>query len=167
MNIKELWVGENVKIISSSRIGRFEGIAGDGRARVSSKGKMYLIKDTNLRIYEVPKVDKVKEMMQEMNQRPETTKMLSVDKTIDLHIKTLDPSLVNGLPEHILNHQLSACKSFLSKAITGRLWIVTIIHGKGAGVLRSEVLGLLKDYDEVERIESIKDDGAQRVYFKY
>jgi len=167
MNIKELWVGESVKIISSSRIGRFEGVAGDGRARVSSKGKMYLIKDTNLRIYEVPKVDKVKEMMQEMNQRPETTKMLSVDKTIDLHIKTLDPSLVNGLPEHILNHQLSACKSFLSKAITGRLWIVTIIHGKGVGVLRSEVLGLLKDYDEVERIESIKDDGAQRVYFKY
>jgi len=167
MNIKELWVGESVRMVSSGRIGRYEGISKDGRARVSFNNKVYLVKPANLKIYKEPKVDRVKEIMSEMNQKSNACKIGSTDDKIDLHINVLNPSLVNGQPEHIISHQLASCKSFLEQAISGRVWSATIIHGKGAGVLRMEVLALLKNYNQVDRVESIKDDGAQRVYFKY
>lgn len=167
MDLKELWIGEDVEVLSSGRVGRYEGTSKDGRARISSQGKVYLIKQSNLKIYEEPKVDKVSVMMDEMNRRSNSCKLGSTEDKIDLHIKTLNPSLVHGLPEHILNYQVTSCRSFIKQAIKSRVWAVTIIHGKGAGVLRSEVLGLLKNYNQVDRIEAIKDNGAQRIYFKY
>jgi len=167
MDIKQLWIGENVKILSSSRIGRYEGLAKDGRARVSINGKVYLVKGANLRIYEEPKVDRVRELMAEMSQGSKPKKNVESDDKIDLHIKVLNPTLHNGVPEHILSYQLKSCKSFVESAISRNLWSISIIHGKGAGVLRSEVLNLLENYDQIDRVESIKDNGAQRIYFKY
>jgi len=119
VNIKELWIGEDVEILSSGRIGRFEGVSNDGRARVSSNDKVYLVTASNLKVYEEPKVDKVKELMQEMNQRSDSCKLGSMNDEIDLHIKKLNPSLANGRAEHILNHQLAACRSFVTEAIKG------------------------------------------------
>jgi len=167
MNLKELWIGESLEILSKNLIGRYEGPAADGKAKVSSEGQVYLVEALDLKLYEEPKVDKVKQIMNEMNQRSNACKIGDTDDEIDLHIKVLNPSLINGLPEHILNHQLMSCKSFLDKAINARVWSATIIHGKGEGVLRSEVLNLFKKYVEIDRAEAIKDNGAQRVYFKY
>lgn len=167
MNIKELWVGESVRMVASGRIGIYEGPSKDGRARVSINEKVYLVKPANLEIYTEPKVDRVKEIMVEMNQKSNACKIGSTHDSIDLHIKTLNSSLANGKPEHILTHQLASCKTFIEQALGARVWSVTIIHGKGTGVLRMEVLALLKNYTQVDRIESIKDDGGQRVYFKY
>ncbi len=167
MNIKELWIGESVEIVTSNRVGKFEGISKDGRARISHNGKIYLVRASNLKIYVEPKVDRVKELMNEINQKSDACKLGSTNDEIDLHINILNPSLTNSLPEHILNNQLSACKAFVNQSIAGRAFFATIIHGKGTGVLRSEVLALLKNYNQIDRVEEIKDGGAQRVYFKY
>lgn len=167
MNLKELWIGEMVRVISSGRIGKFEGLAQDGRARVSSHAKTYLIKADNLKIYNEPKFDKVKELEAELNTKKITPINSELSENLDLHIKKLNPSLLNGLPEHILNHQLNSCKSYISDAIKARKYYVTVIHGKGAGVLRSEVLEILKSFDEVDYCEEVNNGGAQRVYFKY
>lgn len=35
MNIKDLWIGESVRIKTSGKTGRFEGINHQGKARIS------------------------------------------------------------------------------------------------------------------------------------
>lgn len=167
MNLKDLWIGESIKMMHSNRVGRFEGIAKDGRARVSFQGKVYLVKPGNLEIYIEPKIDKVKELTEELNARPKTKLISNLKDEIDLHIKVLNPKLINGLPEHILSFQLAECKSFIKQSIKARKHNISIIHGKGAGVLKSEVLELLKSFKEVAQTEDINNGGAQRVYFRY
>lgn len=167
LNLKDIWIGEAVKVLSSGHIGKFEGIAKDGRARISRLGKVYLVKPANLVVYEEPEIDKVEMLKQELNQDKTASKVKEHITQIDLHIKSLNPSMINSLPEHILNHQLSACKSFISDCIKSRGFSITIVHGKGAGVLRSEVLEILKGIKEAQLIEEVNNGGAQRVYFKY
>lgn len=167
MNLKELWIGETLTMLASGRIGRFEGIAKDGRARVACQGKVYLVKPNKLEIYVEPKIDKVKELTDELNTSPRTKLITNLKNEIDLHINVLNPKLSNGLPEHILSFQLAECKTFITQSVAARKHNISIIHGKGAGVLKSEVLELLKSFEEVSQTESINSGGAQRVYFRY
>lgn len=167
LNINDLWIGETLRVLSSGRIGRFEGVAKDGRARVSSLGKVYLIKPSNIELYEEPEIDKVELIKKELSATAPKSSFKDQPNQIDLHIEQLDPKMINALPEHILNHQLKACRSFINDSIKSRSFSVTIIHGKGMGVLRSEVLELLKGVAEVQLIEEVNNGGAQRIYFKY
>lgn len=167
MDFKELWIGETLTMLASGRIGRFEGIAKDGMARVACQGKVYLVKPNKLKIYIEPKIDKVKELTDELNKSPRTKLTTNLKNEIDLHINVLNPKLSNGLPEHILSFQLAECKSFIEQSIKARKHNISIIHGKGVGVLKSEVLELLKSYAQVAQKEDINSGGAQRVYFRY
>lgn len=154
-------------MLSSGRVGRFEGIAKDGRARVACQGKVYLVKSSKLEVFIEPKIDRVKELTDELNTSPRKKLITNLKDEIDLHIKVLNPKLGNGLPEHILSFQLAECKTFITQSIVARKHNISIIHGKGAGVLKSEVLELLKSFAEVAQTESINSGGAQRVYFRY
>lgn len=50
MNLKELWVGESILIITSGKHGKFEGINNEGKARIRVGDKILLIKADNLDI---------------------------------------------------------------------------------------------------------------------
>ena len=168
MDLKQIWIGEEVQVKSSGRIGKFEGIAKDGRARISSAGKVYLVKATNLDKHIEPEVDKVKAVMDELETKTVgLDNQLNFDTSIDLHINKLSPNLINSAPEHILQFQLRTCKSYLERAIKNRLSNILIIHGKGTGVLKSEVLEIINSFEEVSVKETVNNGGAQRVYFQY
>lgn len=167
MDLKEVWIGESLKVLSSGRIGKFEGIAKDGRARVSSSGKIFLVKATNLEKYIEPPIDKIKAIRDELEGRKVSIDaQLNFNTSLDLHIDKLSPSLGNSAPEHILQFQLKSCQEFLVKAIELKMANIIIIHGRGTGVLRSEVLELIKSFEEVSFTETINNGGAQRVIFK-
>ena len=85
--------------------------------------------------------------------------------TIDLHIELLNPSLRHAEPAQILVHQLSRLRAFIDKAIAQHLGRVTVIHGRGEGVLRLEVLKYLDSVSHVRRIEEASHGGAVVVYF--
>jgi len=168
MDLKEVWIGENIKVRSSGRIGKYEGISKDGRARVSSAGKIYLVKATNLEKYTEPKTDKVKAIKEELTGGTiGLGQHLQFDTTLDLHIRKLSPDLEHSSPEHILQFQLRACRAYITKAIENRASTVVIIHGKGTGVLRSEVIECIKSFAEVGSMEAINNNGAQRLFFRY
>lgn len=58
---------------------------------------------------------------------------------IDLHIEELIDNH-NGMTNHdILQKQMMACRSFVQKAIQQHKKEIVIIHGKGEGVLKSEI----------------------------
>lgn len=58
---------------------------------------------------------------------------------IDLHYESLTESLTIKSNHEILQKQLTACRSFVQKSMRNKLKRIVIIHGKGEGVLKSEI----------------------------
>lgn len=58
---------------------------------------------------------------------------------IDLHYESLTESLAVKSNFEILQKQLTACRSFVQKSLHKKLKRIVIIHGKGEGVLKSEI----------------------------
>lgn len=74
---------------------------------------------------------------------------------IDLHIEELVDYHGDMTNHEILMRQMTACKQFIQRAIDGNLKRVVLIHGKGEGVLKTEIhtyLNKLSVYHEI-RIE--------------
>ena len=66
---------------------------------------------------------------------------------IDIHIENLLSNHRHMKNYDIVRCQINYCENVVRKAIKNNVRKLTIIHGKGAGVLREEVLYMLKKYD--------------------
>ena len=78
----------------------------------------------------------------------------------------LNPSLQTGRAEHIVDFQIKAAKTFIEKSIDQGTRKILIIHGKGEGVLKSEILHLLSLNDSVQFTFDKNNGGATEVWFK-
>lgn len=158
VDLKELWIGDMVKIISSGRTGKYEGLHANGKARINAAGKIYLASAKNLMPYEV------KEEEEELVFEEEANTPISIHDTIDLHIEKLRPDLTTSLPERIFDYQMKAFLEFLEAAKSSHKNQFTIIHGKGTGVLRQNVMIYIKSDKSIRFYEVINDGGAVRIH---
>ena len=71
------------------------------------------------------------------------------------------------MPARIIAFQLDKCKAFIQHAIDARMNIITIIHGKGEGVLRAEVHHLARLFDEVKFVIPKENSGATEVWLEF
>lgn len=155
--IKDLWIGDIVKIKSSGRIGKYEGTHKTGKARINVEGKIYLSSGRNLELYEE------KEKEEKLTFESEKVIKTEAHDIIDLHIETLNPNLTNAMPERIYDYQMKAFITFLDQASQSYKNEFTIIHGKGTGVLKQSVMEYIKTDKRVKLYESIHDGGAVRI----
>lgn len=65
---------------------------------------------------------------------------------VDLHMEQLVPSTRNLDTFDILNYQIRHAKGKLEWAMAKRISKIIFIHGVGDGILKKELLGLLKRY---------------------
>ena len=65
---------------------------------------------------------------------------------VDLHMEQLVPSTRNLDTFDILNYQIRHAKDKLEWAMAKRISKIIFIHGVGDGILKKELLGLLKRY---------------------
>lgn len=158
INIKELWIGDMVKIVSSGRVGKFEGIHANGKARINASGKIYLAGAKNLVMYEEPEEEE-KIIFEESS-----ITIKKIADTIDLHIEKLKPDMISSLPERIYDYQIKACIQYVQDAKTSHMNSFTIIHGKGTGVLKQSVLDYIKSEKTIKFYEVIHDGGAVRIH---
>ncbi len=163
MDLKDLWIGEKVKLIKSGRIGTFEGLTKDQKARIRIGDKIFKSKGSNLLLY----IEKKKKKYDFDDLTPSGQKLKSFNPVLDLHMEKLNPSMLNVNPIQILDHQIAACQSYIEQAIKLRRYTVTIIHGKGKGQLKMEVIHLLKNYPEVHFHIDTNNGGAQEVQFNF
>ncbi len=161
VDLKALWVGDKCRIISSGRIGLFQGINGK-RARIKAEDKILLVTAANLELYTEPEAPPPNLFEDEDQSSP--TDFHQFDNSIDLHISTLAPHLENELPIRILARQKDALVKFLDEAEHKGARILTIIHGKGSGVLKSEVIHELKGRSTVKIHFDVHDGGAMEVH---
>lgn len=163
LKLKDLWIGEDLKLKSNQKTGKFEGIGAQNHAFVKIDGKMHLIEAKDLEVYTPPKED------QELELDPELPKPNSsvFENKIDLHIDKLNPDLVNAEPTRILAFQTASVSSFIEEAIERRQYTVSIIHGIGTGQLKSEVHHILNGYKQVSHYQLINQGGATEVLLSY
>lgn len=164
LNFDELWIGDEVFVKSKGRNGRWEGPASGKRGRIRIGEKVFLVPYSGLEKAR-------KELDTDTSRKPVMAKKKQhraiaqeVPKEIDLHIEVLEPQLQFQLPELILNYQLKKCREFVDNAIRNKLASVTIIHGKGTGVLKSEVVHYLEGLSEVKFLIPKKDGGSTEVW---
>lgn len=168
MNLKDIWIGEKVRILSSGRAGTFEGINKEGKARIKTDDdKILLVKSSNIGLYQeesniFTEIDRQLGLV-EKKKHTEPLK-ITLNNQIDLHIEILAPHLINELPARIHSYQVEACENFIRKAIGMKLPRVVIIHGKGEGVLRTSVEHIVRQYKEVNFVIPINDGGALELW---
>lgn len=159
MQLEDLWIGDEVRLKKSGRIGKYEGVNQDGKLKIKCDGKIVLTTLGNIELYE--RKDEKVLYLEEDVKKPSVT---DIPKSLDLHMETLAPQLLNAPPERILKYQVEQAKTYLETVIEYKLPRVEIIHGKGTGVLRHEIEHLCSLYDEVRYTVPTKDGGGTEIW---
>lgn len=167
MNLKTLWIGEKILIKSSGKSGTFEGIGKDGKARILTGGKILLVTETNIEVLPeaeyFPDINNM--LVEDERKHPKPTSLkITFDHTLDLHIDKLAPHMENEMPARILEFQLQKSESFIKEAIKLNYPHITIIHGKGQGVLKQAIEHQLGQFSQVKFTFSKNGGGAVEVW---
>ncbi len=164
LNIKELWIGERLIYRPDGRTGTYEGAVTVELVKVKIDEHMMLlnIKDLDL----APEEDYAshKPLWDDPPFKTNSLTFQNAPDTLDLHIEVLAPALTRARPELILTRQKKAFEDFINTAIRLGLSHVKIIHGKGEGVLRSEIRYLLAHKFKAKIIIPSTDDGSTEAW---
>jgi dsDNA-specific endonuclease/ATPase MutS2 len=172
MDLNELWIGDRVRLINSGREGRFEGLNPEGKARIKVAKSVIITNGANLEMISeqevFPDIDAFLRKEEEDASKVvrEKSKKVNIlkDCTLDLHIETLAPQMKNEPSGKILEFQLKESENFIKNAISRGNPHITIIHGKGQGVLKEAIEHQLKLFTEVKITFSKNGGGAVEVW---
>ncbi|MFN8338151.1 MAG: hypothetical protein U0T36_03955 [Saprospiraceae bacterium] len=168
MNLKDLWIGDLLMIISSGKQGYFKGINKEGKARIAVGNKILLTPSTNLQL--IPEKEYYPDIHEYLRHEALIEKsaakpiVIKFDHTLDLHIEKLAPHLQNEAAGRILEYQLQKSDSFIRHAIEQKYPHFTIIHGKGQGVLKQAIEHQLSLFYQVKLTFSKNGGGAIEVW---
>ncbi len=158
LNLDELWIGDLVQIISTGKVGKYEGQTKDGMVKVKHYNKLLLTRQDDLRKYYASQ----KEVTIEIEDVEKETPAI-IEDVIDLHIDVLNPQIENERPERILDYQIKAFEKYLGGLKKSVINEATIIHGKGEGVLSGHILSIIKNDKSIKHYEVINNGGAVRI----
>lgn len=159
LDINELWIGDRLRIKADGRLATFEGQINE-QLRVRVGEKLMVMHVDMLEI-----APEEKEITMPIVQESRSFDPINFETHLDLHLESLDPSRKNDSPIQIRAYQIRRCREFLESALRLKIREVTIIHGKGEGVLKSDVLQLLSEFSGISAIEELHQGGAQRIRF--
>ncbi len=163
--LKELWIGDFIKVLASNQIGRFTGIAPDMKARVELKGHILEFEASEIILVDDPQVEiEEEEQFQKKTPKIEPIQFNSLE-SIDLHIEKLSSNHTTLRAERILDIQMNAFKEHFENCILQKSSETEVIHGKGTGVLKNEIHSLLKYHPDVFTYSLIHDGGATQIIF--
>lgn len=166
LNIKELWIGERLIHRPDGLIGTFEGAISDilVKVKIADQIKLFSITDLDL----APEEDTAlpRPLWDDSLHKTNSFAFQNAPDTIDLHIEVLAPALTRARPELILSRQKKAFEDFINTAMRVGLSHVRIIHGKGEGVLRTEIRYLLAQKFNAKMIIPSIDDGSTEAWLR-
>lgn len=164
--LKDLWIGDWVRVTLTGAIGKFEGER-EGKVLVSINNHRQLIEIQFLEIAEAPvEDDLLKDLLPEDQTDSTRQTKPAFDTTLDLHLEKLEGySSASGLS--ILEYQLKECRKFLEQLIDRKIGMAIIIHGKGEGVLKEAVIHLLGEFPQVKHYFPRNQGGALEMLLYY
>ena len=169
MDVDDLWIGDQLIIKSSGKQGTFEGKNGQ-RIRVRVGNKILLVKPSNIILApENPEEDPDLGLHDDLQSSRNDAKRAPTGKPqreIDLHLDKLPP-FEDTRWQTAIEYQIDTCRRFIISAIEGKIPTILIIHGKGKGILKKEILHLLEEYTEVYLKLEVNKGGAIEVWMQY
>lgn len=87
-------------------------------------------------------------------------------ESVDLHFDALHFKQYNVQPHEVLSKQLILLQEAMFEAQKNKINQLDIIHGKGEGVLKNEVIKILSKYKNIEPIKN-KNQGVYSIRFNY
>ena len=164
----DYWIGDKIRIISTKQIGKFEGRLPKDKVKIKIADKYIEAKALDIEPWEEEESDDLDlGFPDHSNNNNQVDSALNFSSVIDLHIEALDPDRKNQDHHLIKNYQLQRCSEFLEHAIKLKVPSVTIIHGKGKGALKAEVINLLQGIPEVFILQDVHQGGAQECIMNY
>lgn len=167
----DLWIGDHVRLRSSDRLGIYLGKASDGRARININGKIIITKESNLEIlpekeqfFDIDAFLKDEDIKASKVVEQEGQKKAKLHNTLDLHIEVLAPDMKHLPSGQILSFQVERCRSFIEQNLLHGTTHITIIHGKGQGVLKAAIEALLTEFHQTKLTASKNHGGALDVW---
>jgi hypothetical protein len=166
-SVNDLWIGDKLMLLKSKRVGVFMGINAAGKLKLKIQNKTVLTTLKNVSLFEDNKHEE--EVLFFEDEEPQVTpfKISESVKQIDLHMEVLAPHMLQQPAARILDYQIKSFHDFLHQAYGKRLGLVTIIHGKGEGVLKAEIQYYLQKDERVRFITETNNGGATEVWFQY
>lgn len=150
LSMRKFSEGDKVAVLGDTIIGEVKKTS-DDRVEIEDQ-------DGFLRIYKIHELverkceksykigDKLKDkeasaLLSKVKKKPVLSKREAnnMPSVIDLHIEMLRDSHQYLTNYEIVQIQMTACRSFIRRAIEQRMRKVVLIHGKGEGVLKSEI----------------------------
>ncbi len=164
IDTKDLWIGDKLRHLATGEVGSYDGTI-NGKVKLKTATKTLLIAPQQLELYTEPVHE---ETLSFIDEAETSSKYDPYDfpPSIDLHIEQLDPTYLNAQPERILSVQLQALAQYLDAAEASTTKIVTIIHGKGTGLLKAETEHQLKARESVKFYVEVHQGGAVEVWLK-
>lgn len=164
--LKDLWIGDLVRVTKTGAIGKFEGETG-GKARILLDGRHMLMEARDIEVHDEPESEEsLVQLLGIEEQKIKEKKRPSMVNVLDLHLEKLSGYTPNsGLT--ILDYQLKECRKFLEEVIARKYLSATIIHGKGEGILRDQVIHLLKEFPQVRNHFPKNHGGALEILLFY
>ncbi len=162
--MSDFWIGDWIKIVSSGKIGKFEGEF-NKKAKIRFDNKVLLCDLFDIQLLAEEEIPKSKYILKRNKPRSESHKKYS--NIIDLHIEKLSPQMQYERAELIISFQIKKAKEFILESIKRKQLSITIIHGKGVGALKKEIEAMLTSFDEVYFTKSINNGGAVEIQFQY
>lgn len=170
MDLKSIWIGETLRVISRNAVVRFEGISKGGEALVKDHTGIWKALAEDLELWVEPEPEPIPDPDEPLI-KPGFSKLKSAarifDGVIDLHFEKLAPERISNPPPHILEFQLLKCKEFIEEGVQKKVSYLRIIHGKGEGKLKSAVEHLLTFYPQTHSFYSTPDLGALEVRLQH
>lgn len=163
INLKSLWIGDQVRIIGTNLIGTFEGMDSDRIAliKINHNIKKFLADQLELINEDEEITPDISDITSPDIIKPKNTRL---DNMIDLHIERLNPAMLQSTPDRILPYQLQKFEEFIQYHMTLTNAYVIIIHGKGEGVLRQQIHELLSLKYKARMFRLINNDGATEAW---
>lgn len=163
---EDFWIGDKVILLKSRRYGIFMGVTSDNKIRINIEGKIVLTTFDNIQILEEESY-KYPDWLFDENTENIQNKPLNptINSVIDLHIEVLRPELKNSNSQRILDFQIKKCTEFINKSLQLKLPVITIICGKGEGVLKELIKHILNTNNQTKFVIEKNDGGALEVWF--
>lgn len=164
--MSDFWIGDWIKIISSNKIGKYEGKI-NKKAKIKIENNIYMVNPVDIILLAEDEIPKPKDKIKIVSSKSIESPLLPFKNTLDLHIETLVPKMENERAEVLVNYQIKQAEKFIKEAINRNQNSIILIHGKGIGALKLEIEHLLKNFPEVYFTKTINNGGATEIMFQY
>lgn len=161
-----LWVGDELWDKEHSRMVKFKSKKGS-LVEVNYQEQLFISAVNQLRMPSEKELNAEKDTENIHDSENQKIKSQTKDpgKVIDLHLDQLPSYIQQAEPTRLLDLKINHCKKYITTARENHHKIITIIHGKGTGILKQEVLAMLNNMEKIRFVIPTQDGGATEVWF--